>query len=162
MPFQNLPSSSSISSACRFYPHSGSLDQVLDPVPIRSRRIDVGNRRVFQYNVCKKHWSCVWNLFLDQFAGKIDSAFSCSPLLAAIVAVIAYSLRSPVRNLLLQVALCLVLGGALGNLFDRLSYGYVVDFLEIYWRGYQWPTFNVADSAISIGVILLAIEIPSK
>jgi len=78
--------------------------------------------------------------------------------LAAIV-VITYSVRSPVRNQLLQVALALILGGALGNLYDRLAYGYVVDFLEIYLGSYRWPSFNVADSAISIGVLLLAVEI---
>ncbi len=78
--------------------------------------------------------------------------------LAAIV-VIAYSMRSPVRNRLLQAALALILGGALGNLYDRLSYGYVVDFLEFYVGSYHWPSFNVADSAISVGVTLLAIEI---
>ena len=78
--------------------------------------------------------------------------------LAAIV-VIAYSMRNPVRNRLLQAALGLILGGALGNLYDRLSYGYVVDFLEFYIGSYHWPSFNVADSAISTGVILLAIEI---
>ena len=73
--------------------------------------------------------------------------------------VIAYSLRTPLRNRLLQVALALILGGALGNLYDRLAYGYVVDFLEFYVHSYSWPSFNVSDSAISIGVILLAIEI---
>ena len=73
--------------------------------------------------------------------------------------VIAYSFRTPLRNRLLQVALALILSGALGNLYDRLAYGYVVDFLEFYVRSYSWPSFNVSDSAISIGVILLAIEI---
>jgi len=77
----------------------------------------------------------------------------------AAVVVITYSLRSSLRNRLLQFALALVLGGALGNLYDRLAYGYVVDFLEFYIRTYHWPSFNVADSAISIGVILLALEI---
>ena len=77
----------------------------------------------------------------------------------AAVGVITYSLRSPVRNRLLQIALALVLGGALGNLYDRVAYGYVVDFLELYARAYHWPSFNVADSAISIGVALLALEI---
>jgi signal peptidase II len=73
--------------------------------------------------------------------------------------VIAYSFRTPLRNRLLHVALALILGGALGNLYDRLVYGYVVDFLEFYVGRYSWPSFNVADSAISIGVVLLAIEI---
>src|SRR5438552_10823482 len=77
----------------------------------------------------------------------------------AAIIVITYSVRSPVRNRLLQVALALILGGALGNLYDRLAYGYVVDFLELYFRTYHWPSFNVADSAISIGVLLLALEI---
>jgi signal peptidase II len=77
----------------------------------------------------------------------------------AAVVVITYSFRSSARNRLLQVALALVLGGALGNLYDRLVYGYVVDFLEFYLGTYHWPAFNVADSAITIGVVLLALEI---
>jgi signal peptidase II len=77
----------------------------------------------------------------------------------AAVIVVMYSVRSPVRNRLLQIALSLILGGALGNLFDRLAYGYVVDFLEFYVGSYHWPSFNVADSAISVGVLLLAFEI---
>jgi signal peptidase II len=57
-------------------------------------------------------------------------------------------------------ALGVVLGGALGNLTDRLRYGEVVDFLDVHlWAGYTWPTFNVADSAIVIGVTLLVLEI---
>ena len=77
----------------------------------------------------------------------------------AAVVVVTYSVRSPARNRLLQIGLGLILGGALGNLYDRLAYGYVVDFLELYAGSYHWPSFNVADSAISIGVALLALEI---
>lgn len=77
----------------------------------------------------------------------------------AAVVVIAYSFRSPARNRLLQAALGFILGGALGNLYDRLVYGYVVDFLEFYAGSYHWPSFNVADSAITTGVALLALEI---
>jgi signal peptidase II len=77
----------------------------------------------------------------------------------AAIVVVTYSVRSSARNRLLQVALALILGGALGNLYDRLSYGYVVDFLEFYVGAYHWPSFNIADSAISIGVALLALEI---
>jgi len=83
------------------------------------------------------------------------SAFTA--LAAALV--IVYSVRSPARNRLLQVALSLILGGALGNLYDRLAYGYVIDFLELYIGSYHWPSFNIADSAISIGVVLLTIEV---
>src|SRR3954465_73018 len=76
----------------------------------------------------------------------------------AAVVVIIYSVRSPVRNRLLQIALGFILGGALGNLYDRIRFGYVIDFLEFYYRNYHWPSFNVADSAISMGVVLLGIE----
>jgi signal peptidase II len=53
------------------------------------------------------------------------------------------------------VALSLIFGGALGNFIDRIRLGEVVDFIDVYYRSYHWPAFNVADSAISIGVMLL-------
>lgn len=56
------------------------------------------------------------------------------------------------------VALTLVLGGAAGNVIDRIRFGYVVDFIDIYYRVWHWPTFNVADSAITIGAILLVMD----
>ncbi|PYS25489.1 MAG: hypothetical protein DMG11_22750 [Acidobacteria bacterium] len=59
----------------------------------------------------------------------------------------------------LATAFCKWRWPSLGNLYDRLAYGYVVDFLEFYVGSHHWPSFNVADSAISIGVVLLAIEI---
>jgi len=58
-----------------------------------------------------------------------------------------------------RLALGLIFGGAVGNLIDRGRFGAVVDFLDFYWRGYHWPAFNVADSAISVGVALLALRI---
>ena len=56
------------------------------------------------------------------------------------------------------LALGLIFGGAVANLIDRARFGAVVDFLDFYWRGYHWPAFNVADSAISVGVTLLAVR----
>ena len=56
------------------------------------------------------------------------------------------------------VAFALVLGGALGNLWDRLTLGYVVDFVQLHAGGYSWPAFNVADSAITIGMVLLVLD----
>jgi len=58
----------------------------------------------------------------------------------------------------LASALALVIGGAVGNVIDRLIYGYVIDFIDIYYQGWHWPAFNIADSAISIGVVLLLID----
>lgn len=57
-----------------------------------------------------------------------------------------------------RLALALVLGGALGNLYDRILRGSVTDFLLLYWRDWQWPAFNVADSAIFIGAVLLLLD----
>jgi signal peptidase II len=56
------------------------------------------------------------------------------------------------------VAWSLVLGGALGNLIDRILYGYVIDFLDLYYGEWHWPAFNVADSAITVGVLLLLFD----
>ena len=56
------------------------------------------------------------------------------------------------------VALTLVLGGAAGNVIDRLRFGYVVDFIDVYYRSWHWPTFNIADSAITIGAVLLVMD----
>lgn len=81
---------------------------------------------------------------------------------SALVAILIYSLRHPVGNWKLQIGLMLVLGGASGNLYDRINYGYVIDFLDVFYRGYHWPTFNVADSSISIGIGLLLLEVLRK
>ncbi len=56
------------------------------------------------------------------------------------------------------LALTLILSGAVGNLIDRLRLGEVIDFLDVYWKSYHWPAFNVADSAICVGVATLALD----
>ena len=66
--------------------------------------------------------------------------------------------RLPNRSRLLPVAISLVLGGAIGNLIDRIRFGYVVDFIDVHYSGWHWPAFNLADSVIVLGVILLLIE----
>ena len=58
----------------------------------------------------------------------------------------------------LQVALAFVLGGAIGNVIDRIYLGYVIDFIEVYYNKYYWPAFNIADSAITVGAIMLIID----
>jgi len=59
---------------------------------------------------------------------------------------------------LLAVSLSLILGGAVGNLIDRVTYGYVIDFLDVYYQAYHWPVFNIADSAITVGVVFMLFE----
>lgn len=58
----------------------------------------------------------------------------------------------------LAIALALIVGGALGNLWDRLYFGYVVDFIDVYYQSYHWPAFNIADSAIFVGAGMLLID----
>jgi signal peptidase II len=77
--------------------------------------------------------------------------------LAAAVIVSVLIVRNPGRGLLC-LGLALILGGALGNLIDRVRFGHVVDFLDFHALGWHWPAFNVADSAISVGAVILILE----
>jgi signal peptidase II len=62
------------------------------------------------------------------------------------------------QQVILPIAFSLIIGGALGNAFDRLVHGYVIDFLVLYYQDWYWPAFNVADSAICLGAVLLIID----
>jgi signal peptidase II len=90
--------------------------------------------------------------------GAAFSLFQEHPgLLAAIASLLAlcvvvWRFLFPPSDLLGRLALGLIFGGAIGNLVDRFRLGYVVDFIRAYWREYSWPTFNVADSAICVGI----------
>jgi signal peptidase II len=75
--------------------------------------------------------------------------------LAVVVAVALGWWLGRVRHTLTAIALGLVIGGALGNAIDRLRLGAVADFLDFHWQGWHWPAFNLADSAISVGIVLL-------
>jgi signal peptidase II len=77
----------------------------------------------------------------------------------ALAAIGTYAVRLPLTHRLAQTALTLVLAGAVGNLIDRIRLGYVIDFVDVYWRAHHWPAFNVADSAISVGVCLLVLDV---
>ena len=86
--------------------------------------------------------------------------------IAVFCVVVAYALRSPVEERVLQVGLHLILGGAIGNLIDRFRFGWVVDFVDVFlvWGGreHHWPAFNVADSAICVGIVLLFFDMRKK
>lgn len=77
-------------------------------------------------------------------------------VMSSIIAVWLHRLQK--HETLMAVALSLVLGGAVGNLIDRVAYGYVIDFLDVYYQDWHWPAFNIADSAICIGVGLMLLE----
>ena len=79
--------------------------------------------------------------------------------LVALVGVGVYAAQLPSTHTLPRVGLGLVLGGAVGNLVDRARQGYVVDFVDVYWRGWHFWAFNVADAAITVGVCLLIVDL---
>jgi signal peptidase II len=79
--------------------------------------------------------------------------------LVALGAVASYALTLPATQRVARYGLALILGGAIGNLIDRAMMGYVVDFVDVYWRGVHFWAFNVADSAITVGVALMLLDL---
>ncbi len=77
---------------------------------------------------------------------------------AALVAIAAYAARLAPGQKMARIGLALILGGAVGNLIDRVAFGYVLDFVDVYWRSYHFWAFNVADSAITIGVCVMVLD----
>ena len=109
----------------------------------------------------------VFNLVLAHNTGAafsfLSDAGGMQRWLFTVIAVVAsvwivWLLRSHQHQKLFAMALSMILGGALGNLIDRIAYGYVVDFLDFHWGVYHFPAFNLADSAITCGAFLLIIE----
>lgn len=111
----------------------------------------------------------VLNLFLDYNQGAAFSFLHSTPTIAywafSLIAVVisgglvVWMYRLPKTNHWLSAALSLILGGALGNLIDRLRFGHVVDFISFHLGGWYFAVFNVADIAISVGAAMLALEI---
>jgi len=77
---------------------------------------------------------------------------------ALLIAVVFYAATLTADQRLARIGVALVIGGALGNLVDRLVLGSVVDFVDVYWRTYHFWAFNVADSAITVGVVVLLLD----
>ena len=94
--------------------------------------------------------------FLAGASGWQTTVFAAISSIASLV--ITVLILRNTGNRMLCIALALILGGALGNLWDRLQWGHVVDFLDFHAAGWHWPAFNVADSGISVGAVLLILE----
>jgi signal peptidase II len=78
---------------------------------------------------------------------------------AALVGLAVYAASLPMAQWLTRLGLACIIGGAAGNLIDRLTIGFVVDFFDFYWRGWHFWAFNVADAAINVGVALMILDI---
>ena len=94
--------------------------------------------------------------FLNDAGGWQKWFFNGISIVASVV--IIYLLKKHANEKLFCAGLALVLGGAIGNLYDRVTLGYVVDFLNFHLNNHYWPAFNVADSAICVGVGLLLLD----
>ena len=97
----------------------------------------------------------IWGFFSGH-ENKLVPRLITGLAIAALLTVAFFFLRTSKHNRLELASYAFILGGALGNIIDRLRLGYVVDFLDAYVKSYHWPTFNCADSCITIGVLLLA------
>jgi signal peptidase II len=95
--------------------------------------------------------------FLNQ-AGGWQNVFFIGVAVVASVFILYLLYTQAADNLLMAAGLALILGGAIGNLIDRLLWGHVVDFILVYYQSWRFPAFNIADSAISIGAVLLILD----
>lgn len=105
------------------------------------------------------NWTLVYNpgaafSFLSDAGGWQRWFFTVLALMVSGLLVYWLS-QTPRRQAWLAVPYALILSGALGNAIDRLRFGHVVDFIDVHWQGWHWPAFNIADSAISIGAVML-------
>lgn len=99
--------------------------------------------------------------FLNYASGWQEWLFGAIAVIVSIV-VITWLIRHKQAHIWTKIAAALILGGTLGNLFDRVFYHYVIDFLDFYFLQWHFPVFNIADSAVCIGAIMLMIEIIRK
>ena len=129
---------------------------------LAARRIELGDHvTVIAHIFAISHVEnpgAAFSLFNDSSSpGRVRWMLLVFSLLAA-VAVLVALIKLGKRINATTIALALILGGALGNAYDRLRFGYVIDFLEVHIVHYHWPDFNVADSAIVVGGILLLLD----
>ncbi|MTP85588.1 lipoprotein signal peptidase, partial [Turicibacter sanguinis] len=107
----------------------------------------------FLYITSHRNAGAAWGIF----QGKMMFFYLIT--LAVIAVVIVWMTRLDIKkDKWLMIALALILGGAVGNFIDRVLYQHVVDFIDTYILGYDFPIFNIADSALCIGVVLMAID----
>ena len=100
--------------------------------------------------------------FLDSVDILFKPALIASIALAALIALLIFALRQAIYEPLAQLAFAFVIGGAIGNLIDRVTAGYVIDFIDVYWRNWHFWAFNVADSAITVGAVFLILDMALK
>jgi len=133
------------------------LDQLTKHVALKHLGVSHPYHLIPSFNFTLEFNSGAAFSFLSFASGWQRPLFTLIAIVVSLILLI-YLFRMPKEKQWQAVALAFILGGALGNLWDRISLGYVVDFLDFYIKNWHWPVFNVADMAICIGVTMLVIE----
>ncbi|MCX5854476.1 MAG: signal peptidase II [Deltaproteobacteria bacterium] len=100
--------------------------------------------------------------FLAGASPGIRITFFLFVTIAVMVMILYYIIKSDMVDLLETFSLSLILSGALGNMIDRVRFGEVIDFIDVYIESHHWPAFNVADSAISVGAVMIVLAMLKK
>ena len=104
-----------------------------------------------------KNTGAAFGLFAG-YANAFRSAFFIAITIGAVILILVIFRRIKKDRVLVPLSLAMFTAGAIGNLVDRIRWGHVIDFLDVHWGVYHWPAFNVADSAITLGILLLLVE----
>jgi len=132
------------------------LDQLTKVLIMGSYRLGDSTYVTNFFNIVRAHNTGAAFSFLHDASGWQRWFFTAVGAAAAVF--ILWLLRSHAGQKLFSFALALILGGAVGNVVDRLMHGYVVDFVQVHWRGWFFPAFNIADSAITVGAACLILD----
>ena len=131
-------------------------DQLTKVLILDSYRLGDSTYITSFFNIVRAHNTGAAFSFLAGASGWQRWFFTAIGVTAAVF--IIWLLRSHAGQKLFSFALACILGGAIGNVVDRLLHGYVVDFVQVHWRGWYFPAFNVADSAITVGAACLILD----
>ena len=131
-------------------------DQVTKTLILDSYRLGDATTITSFFNIVRAHNTGAAFSFLAQAGGWQRWFFTGFGVLAALF--IVWQLRAHPGQKLFSFALASILGGAVGNVLDRMMHGYVVDFLDFHAAGWHFPAFNVADAGISVGAVLLIVD----
>ena len=133
------------------------VDQVSKQWIVEQYSLGMSDRITGFFNLVHVHNYGAAFSFLNNEGGWQRWGFSVFAAVISLI-IIVWIVRLSPQQRLEGCALALILGGALGNLYDRVALGYVIDFLDFHWSGWHFPAFNVADSGITLGAILIILD----
>ena len=133
-----------------------ALDQLSKRLILQHYQLGDATQITGFFNIVRAHNTGAAFSFLASAGGWQRWLFTGIGIGAAVL--IIWLLKSHPGQKLFAFALACILGGAVGNVIDRVLYGYVVDFLDFHWKGWHFPAFNIADSAITVGAVCLILD----